>query len=111
EGRRRRDEAALAENGLDDDRRDALGRDVGFEELLERGDRALAAPAAIFIRKGGLVDLGRVGAEVLLVGLDRAGEGEREQGAAVEGTAEADDRGAAGRRAGDLHGVLDGLGA
>ena len=37
--RRRRDEAALALDGLDDDRRDRLGGDLRDQRALERGER------------------------------------------------------------------------
>src|SRR5712691_6243234 len=66
---RRRNEAALAEYGLDDDRGNSLGGDGRFEQLVECGERQLGAPAAVLIRKGRLVDLRGVRAEVLLVGV------------------------------------------
>ena len=73
---RRRHEPALAQDRLDHDRGDAVGRDLRFEEVAEVGERRLRRPAAIRIGKGGLVDLRRVGAEILLVRLDAAGEAE-----------------------------------
>src|SRR5207248_6032326 len=109
EGRRRRYEPAFTEHGLDDDRGHAVWRDHGGEELVELRERGLGGPAAIFIRKRGLVDLGRVRAEVLLVRVDGAGQAEGEKRSAVEAAREADDGLAAGGGARDLDGVLDRL--
>src|SRR6266851_8929605 len=94
-----RDESALAEHRLDDDRRHALGGDGRFEKGLQRGERLLRAPAAVLVGERGLVDLRRVRSEVLLVRVDGAGEAEGEQRPAMEAAAEADDRLAAGRLA------------
>ena len=57
------------------------------------------------------VDLGREGLESSLVGMGLAGEGEAQQGAAVEGVFEAHDCGTLGVGARDLDGVFDGLSA
>ena len=57
-----------------------------------------------------MVDLGRVGAKVLLVRLHGAGERERQQRAAVEAAPEADHRRPPGVRPRDLDCVLDRLG-
>src|SRR6266851_4656454 len=67
---RGRDESALAQDRLDDHGGDPLWRDLGVEQALERGEGFLGVPASILVRKGRLVDLGRVRAEVLLVGAD-----------------------------------------
>ena len=66
---------------------------------------------AVRVRRRRAVDLGRERPEALLVGLDLAGQRHRHQRAAVEAAVEGDDRRAAGRGAGDLDRVLDGLGA
>src|SRR2546430_341846 len=86
----RGDEAALAQQGLDDDRGDAVGGTPRCEQVAQPRQRGRRVPAAVLVRKGRLVDLGGVRAEVLLVRLHGAGEAEREQRAAVERTAEAD---------------------
>ena len=57
------------------------------------------------------VDLGREGAEPLLVGHGLAGEGHAQQGPSVEAVVEGDDAAAPGGVAGHLDRVLDGLGA
>ena len=105
------DESALAQDRLDDHGRDTTRRDLRVEQALERCDGALGVPAAVLVWERRLVDLGRVGTEVLLVGADRPGEAEGEQRPAVEAAAEADHRRAAGCRTGDLDRVLHGLSA
>ncbi len=75
------------------------------------GDRVVGGDPAVRVRRGRAVDLRRERPEALLVGLDLAGQRHRHQRAAVEAAVEGDDRRAAGGGAGDLHRVLDGLGA
>ena len=111
EVQRRRNEATLTKDRLDDDRRDTLRRDLRLEEVLKVGHRRLGGPSPIRVWEWRLVDLCRVGSEVLLVRLDAAGEAEGEERAAVKAAAEADHRRPPGRRAGDLDRVLDRLGA
>src|SRR6266508_3870101 len=76
---------------------------------MQVGQRRVGVPAAVLIGEWGLVDLGRVRPEVLLVRLDAAGQAEGEQRAPVEGAAEADDGGPSGGGAGDFDRVLDRL--
>src|SRR5260370_25333513 len=91
EGDGGRDEPALAEDRLDDDRRHALRRDGRLEKGFQRGERLLRAPASVFVWERRLVNLRGVRSEVLLVGIDGAGEAEGEQRTAVKAAAEADD--------------------
>ena len=106
---RRGDEAALAEDRLDDDRGHAVRGDLGLEEVAQVGKRRLGGPAPVGVRERRLVDLRRVRAEVLLVGVDAAGEAEGQQRAAVEAAPEADHGLAACCGSGDLDRVLDRL--
>ena len=87
--RRRDDEAALALDGLDDDRRDVLRRDLRDERALERGERGVGVDAAVLVRERHAVDLGRERAEARLVRVRLRGERERQQRAAVEAALEA----------------------
>jgi hypothetical protein len=91
------DEAALAQDGLDDERGDALRRDARFEQFGDRRERALGIVAAARVGKRRVVDLGNERSEVLLVRQHLAAERRREQRAAVKAEREADDRGASGR--------------
>src|SRR5207237_8557652 len=86
-------------------------RDLRLAEVLQVGHRRLGGPSPIRVWEWRLVDLCRVGSEVLLVRLDAAGEAEGEERAAVEAAAEADHRRPPRGRAGDLDRVLDRLGA
>lgn len=58
-----------------------------------------------------MVDIGREWTEILLVRHDLAGQRHAEHGAAVKGAGKGDNAGTAGMGAGDLHCVLDRLGA
>ena len=119
EPRRRHDVAALAEDRLDDDRRDAVRVDELVERQVElglpvaragvRGVRAAGRPVAV--RVGGVVD----GAGQRLEGaaVDVLGGRQRHRlgRPAVVAVAERHDRRPAGRHAGELDRRLDRLGA
>ena len=116
EARRRHDEAALALDRLHDHRGDVLLADV-LVHLVDRvgerflGDAIGVAEPAVRIGERQPVDLGGERPHALLVRHHLGGERHREQRASVERVVERDDRAAAGVIPGDLHGVLDGLGA
>src|ERR1700730_12541603 len=83
---RRYDEAALALHRLDEDAGDPIGTDGRLEELahgLDAGpSQALGAPAGgtpVLVGIGNLLDLGRVGAEILLVWRNLSGQRHRHQ--------------------------------
>ena len=97
----RDDEAALALDGLEDDRRHVLGRDARLEGVLER----------VEVGEGHPVGLRRERPEPRLVRMGLGGEAEREQRAAVEGALEGDHGGAPRVGARELDRVLDRLGA
>jgi hypothetical protein len=108
----RRDlEAALALDGLDHDRRDGLGRDLGHQGALERGERLDGVRAAVPLGERHAVDLRRERAEPGLVRVRLRGERERQERAAVEAALEGDHCGPLGVRARELDRVLDRLGA
>ena len=109
--RRRGDEAALALDGLDDDRGDRLGGDLRRERPLERGERVARGDPAVLVRERDAVDLGRERPEPRLVGMRLRREREREERAAVEAALEGDHRRPARVAARELDRVLDGLGA
>ena len=116
EALRRHDEAALALDRLDDDRRRVVLADLGVD-LVGDGAQGLlgavlgAARPAVGVGHRHAVELVGERPEAVLVGHVLGGQAHREVGAAVVGVVEGDDRRAAGGVAGDLHGVLDGLGA
>ncbi len=115
---RRRDVAALAEHGLDEDRRDVLWWHFVFEHRLELRDAVLRAGGHVV---GGLdrtrdrvgigrdVDLGEHRAIAEAVRRLRGGHGERTGGASVEAAAEGDDRLALRVLARELDRRFDGL--
>ena len=108
-GLRRRDEAALALLGLEDDRGDVLRRDVRLEhalELCERGDR-VGPPVGVRIRRA--VDLGRERPHPDLVRVGLRGHRQREQRPPVEAALVRDHGGTAGVQARELDRVLDRL--
>ncbi|EGJ74420.1 putative 4-aminobutyrate transaminase [Streptomyces sp. Tu6071] len=115
EALRRLDEAALAEHGLDDDGGDVVRADLlrdlvdGLRGGLGAGVLRTGRPA-VRVRDGYAVDLGREGAEALLVRHVLGRQRHREVGPAVVAVVEDDDRLALRVRAGDLDSVLDGLG-
>ena len=86
------------------------GSTVGLERELDRLDRVVARDAAVLVGRGDAVDLGRERPERLLVD-ELRGHRHREQRAPVERAVEDQHGGPAGRRARDLDGVLDRLGA
>lgn len=110
------DEAALAEDRLDDDRGDVVGADL-LGDLVDRlggglGARVLGAgQPAVAVGHRHAVDLGRERSEAVLVRHVLAGQRHRQVRTAVVAVVEDDDGLALGVRTGDLDGVLDGLGA
>ena len=119
EARRRHDVAALAEDGLDDERGDLVGEDDLVEEQVEAllpvagagVDGVGAAGRPIAVRVVGVVD--GAGQRLEVAAIDVLGAGQRHglRGPAVEAAAEGDDGRPAGRHPGQLDGGLDGLGA
>ena len=114
---RRDDEPALAGDGLDDQAGHLLRGHVVDEETaqpLGAGHAAVRVRqpqgAAVAVGGGHAVDLGRVGSEAELVGIDLGGQGHGQQGPAVEPGVEGDDPASASGVAGYLDGVLHGLG-
>ncbi len=108
----RRLEAALALDRLDDEDREVLRADV----LLDVGDRArgrLGAGEPVAVRVGGghVVDVAGERAEAGAVGHRLEVHRHREVRAPVVRVLEHGDRAPPRRLAGDLHAVLDGLGA
>src|SRR5260370_11163826 len=69
-----RDEPALAEDRLNDDRRHALGGGGRFEKGFQRGEPFLRTPAAGLVGERALLAPRRGSSEVLLVRGDDAGE-------------------------------------
>ena len=110
--RRSDDEASLALNRLDDDRRDGLGRDRAVVNARSSAcERVRGGDPAVGVRERHPVDLGRERAETGLVGMHLGGHGQREQRAAVERAVEDDDGRTPRVGAGELDRVLDRLGA
>jgi len=107
--RRHRDEAALALDRLQHEARDRRRIDVRLEQVLERSEGLVGVDAAIRVRPRHTVDLGREGAEPLLVRHDLARHRHREQRPTVEGVVEDDDGRPTRGAARDLDGVLDRL--
>ena len=105
------DEACLALHGLDDDRGDRLCFDLGDERALERGQRVRGGDAAILVREGHAVDLGRERPQAGLVGVGLRRQRQREQRAAVEASLEGDHGGALRICARELDRVLHRFGA
>ncbi len=101
-------EAALALDGLEDDRGDARGLDVGLEQVLD-GLLGLVQRHSLAGERD-VIDLRREGAEAGLVRLHLAGERHGEQAAPMESAAEGDHARALGVRARDFDGVLHRLG-
>ena len=95
------DEAALALDGLDHDRRDVFGRHARLEGVLERVEVVEWHP----------VGLGCEGAQARLVRMRLRGETEGEERPPVEGALEADHRRPLREGPGELDRVLDRLGA
>ncbi len=108
---RRRNEATFALLRLEHDRGDVIGRNVGREHPLERGERRLGIGAAVGVRIRRPVDLRRERAEALLVRVRPRGHGQCEQRAAVKRAVERDHAVPSRVQPGDLHRVLDRLGA
>ena len=112
EAGRRLDEAALAEDRLDHDARQVGHADLLVEVVDRAGGGLLAGePVAERVGHRGAVDLGGERAEAVLVRHVLRRHRHREVRAAVVRVVEHAHGVAAGRDAGDLHGVLDGLGA
>ena len=110
----RRDETALALQRLQDDGRHGIGGAGLLEQVLYAGqgvldDLCFGALAAVQVGEVGAEDAVHQRAHAGGVGL-LGGHGHGQHGAAVEGTGEDDDVGAAGVSLGDLDGVLVGLG-
>ena len=114
------DEAALAQDGLQQDRRHLVGVHVVLEELLlEVLLPAAHAAGGLLQAPGAAVAIGVLrpeyarqghGPQLVLVGQHLGGQAHGQQGAAVEGALEADHPQAAGGVAGDLNRVLHRLG-
>ena len=111
---RRDDEAALAEDRLDDERGHVRGPHLDLD-LVDRAARRLGArhPRGVAegVRHRHTVDLGRERPEALFVRHHLGGHRHREVRPPVVGVVEDDDGRPAGRDAGDLHRVLDCLGS
>ncbi len=108
---RRHDEAALALDGFDDDRRQVVRADL-LLDLCDRPLRRLGAGQSSVterVGEGRAVHLGGERPEAALVGHRLRGERHREVGAAVVGVVERDDRLLLRVAARDLDGVLDGF--
>ena len=110
------DEAALALDRLEDHGGDVVLADLGVDQGLDRLERLglarlRAARPAQRVGHRHPVDLARERAEALLVGHVLGGQRHRQVGAAVVGVIERDHRRPPGVVAGDLHRVLDRLGA
>ncbi len=112
------DEAALAQDGLDDDGGHVLRRHVGQQHLVEARQGVLrqlvgrhADRRPVGIGQRGVEDVGGEGADPGAQRPVLAVEGQAQQSAAVEAVLEADDAAPLGEGAGELDGVLDGLGA
>ena len=108
---RSRQEAALALDRLDHDRRHLLGRDVRHERPLERRQRLGATRAAVVLRERHAIDLGRERPQPGLVGMGLRRERHREERPPVEAALERDHRRPARVAARELDRVLDRLGA
>ena len=113
----RNHEPPFAQHRLHDDRGHVFCGHVALEVVLDRidaghGTRGVfeVVGAAIAVRVGRAVDLGRERAEAHLVGMHLGGETQGEQRTAVEPVLEGQDRFAARRRARHLDRVLDRLG-
>src|SRR5207302_3950305 len=111
---RRHHEAALALDRFQDRRGQAVRADLLDQapERLQAGGhrfRLRREARAVEVGEGAPVDVRRQRSEVAIA--RPTGEGEREQRPAVEGILERDHAGPAGGVAGDLHRLLDGLGA
>src|ERR1700719_3207657 len=78
-----RDEAAFAENGLDDDSRYAFRLNRARKRLMQRVDCALRGPAVQLVRERRVVDLVAERTEILLVRRIFAGHRKCEKRAAV----------------------------
>ena len=105
------DEPALAEDRLDRDAGQVAHPDL-LVEVVDRAGGGFLAGEAVTEGVGHrrAVDLGGERAEAVLVGHVLRRHRHRQVRAAVVGVVEDADRVAAGGHAGDLHGVLDGLG-
>src|SRR5215469_5948840 len=113
---RRNNEAAFAENRLSNNGSDLVGGNDTLEGVLKvpraghvaRGiGKAVGAVVAVGVRDA--VDFRREWAEANLVGIRFAGQGHREQGAAVEGVLKANYCGTLGVGARNFDGVFDGF--
>ena len=115
EARGRHDEAALAEDRLDDEAGEVVRADLLLRARRWRGPRRPAPEISDRLAEGvghrRPVDLAGERPEAVLVGHVLRGHRHRQVGAAVVGVVDDSDRVAAGVRARDLDGVLDRLGA
>ena len=109
--RRSDHEPALALDGLDDDRGDALRRDLRHERPLEGGERVACTRPAVILCERHAIDVRGERPEAGLVRMRLRGQRERQQRAAVEPAFESDHRGTLRERARELDGVLDRFGA
>ena len=110
--RRRRDvEAAFALHRLENEGGDALGFDVVLQDRVDRAQRGVDADAVQLVGERRVEHLAGERAEAELVRRDLAGQPERHHRAAVVAAAERDEARPLGVGAGDLHRVLDRLGA
>ena len=106
-----RKEPTLALDRLDDDRRHLLGRHLRDEELPQLGERRPRVGAAVVLREGRPIDLGRERSHSDLVRVRSRGECHRHQRAAVEGALERNYGWPLGVEPRELDSVLDRLGA
>ena len=109
--RRRDDEPALPLYRLDHDCRNAFRRDLGDERALQCAERLRGSRAAVLLREGKPVHLGRERAEPYLVRMSLGGQRQRQQRSSVKAALEADHGRALGVGPRELDGVLDRLGA
>ena len=103
------DEAPLALDGLDHDRRNRLGGDLRDQRALQGRKRFLGARAAVLVRERHSVDLGCERPQPRLVRVRLRGQRKGQQRPSVEAAFEGDHRRTAGVDARELDRVLDGF--